>query len=115
MLSLTGMNTKFIVLVGILAAGVPAAMAADAKANWTEHCAKCHGETGKGDTKVGKRLKVKDYSDAKVQADLKDDAMVEATLKGVTVDGKEKMKGFGDQLSADDAKALVALIRSFKS
>lgn len=109
------MNTKLIVLVGILAAGVPAAMAADAKANWSEHCAKCHGETGKGDSKMGKKLKVKDYSDAKVQAELKDDAMLDATLKGVTVDGKKRMEGFADKLSADEAKDLVALIRSFKS
>ncbi len=109
------MNTKLVVLVGILAAGIPAAMAADAKANWSEHCAKCHGETGKGDTKIGKKMKVKDYSDAKVQAELKDEAMVDATLKGVTIDGKEKMKGFGDKLSPDEAKDLVALIRSFKS
>jgi cytochrome c6 len=109
------MKTKLVVLVGILAAGIPAALAADAKANWTDHCAKCHGETGKGDTKIGKKMKVKDYSDAAVQAQLKDDAMIEATLKGVTVDGKEKMKAFGDKLSPDEAKDLVALIRSFKS
>jgi cytochrome c6 len=109
------MKTKLVVLVGILAAGIPAALAADAKANWTDHCAKCHGETGKGDTKIGKKMKVKDYSDPAVQAQLKDDAMIEATLKGVTVDGKEKMKAFGDKLSPDEAKDLVALIRSFKS
>jgi mono/diheme cytochrome c family protein len=41
--------------------------------------------------------------------------MLEATLKGVTVNGKERMKAYGDKLSEDDAKALVALIRSFKS
>lgn len=109
------MNTKMVVLVGILAAAVPAALAADAKANWEEHCAKCHGATGKGDTKIGQKMKVKDYSDPKVQAALKDDEMVTATLKGVTVDGKEKMKGYADKLSPEDAKALVALIRSFKS
>ncbi len=104
-----------VVLAGLLAAAVPAAFAADAKANWEEHCAKCHGAAGKGDTKTGQKLKVKDYSDAKVQAELKDDAMVEATLKGVVVNGKERMKGYSDKLSEEDAKALVALIRSFKS
>jgi mono/diheme cytochrome c family protein len=109
------MNKKLVLLVSILAAGLPAAIGADAKANWGDLCAKCHGETGKGDTKMGKRFNAKDYTDPKVQAALKDDAMVEATLKGVTVDGKEKMKGFADKLSPEDAKALVALIRSFKS
>ena len=94
---------------------VPAAIAADAKANWAEHCAKCHGDTGKGDSRMGKKLGVKDYSDPKVQAELSDDAMVEATLKGVKVDGKQRMKGFADSLSEQDAKDLVALIRSFKS
>lgn len=109
------MNTKLVVLVGILAAALPAANAADAKANWEEHCAKCHGATGKADTKMGQKLKLKDYSSADVQAKLKDEEMLQATLKGVTVDGKEKMKGFSDKLSADEAKALISLIRSFKS
>jgi mono/diheme cytochrome c family protein len=109
------MKTKYVLLAGLLAATVPAMFAADAKANWEEHCQKCHGATGKGDTKTGQKLKVKDYSDAKVQAELKDDAMLDATLKGVTVNGKERMKGYSDKLSAEDAKALVALIRSFKA
>jgi len=109
------MKTKWVLLAAVLTAASSAVYAADAKANWDEHCAKCHGATGKGDTKVGQRLKVKDYTDPKVQADLKDDAMVEATLKGVTVNGKERMKAFSDKLTADEAKELVALIRSFKS
>lgn len=109
------MKTKFVILAGILAAGVPAAIAADAKTNWSDHCAKCHGAAGKGDTKLGKKLGLKDYSDAKVQAELKDEAIIDATLNGVKVDGKEKMKGYSDKLSADDAKAMLELIRSFKA
>lgn len=60
-------------------------------------------------------MKLKDYSDAKVQAALTDKVLLKATLKGVTVDGKEKMKGYADKLSEADGKALVALIRSFKA
>jgi len=110
------MKTKHTWVLGIalLAAGLPIAMAADAAANWEEHCASCHGATGKADTKMGQKLKLKDYSDAKVQAALKDDEMLKATLDGVTVDGKQKMKPYSDKLSAADAKALVSLIRSFK-
>jgi mono/diheme cytochrome c family protein len=109
-------NTKHVLLVGIVscAIGAPIALAADAKANWEEHCASCHGAAGQAETKMGKKLKLKDYSDAKVQAELKDDAMLKATLDGVTVDGKEKMKSFKDKLSAAEAKDLVALIRTFK-
>jgi cytochrome c6 len=111
-----GMKNKYslIIILAAVAAGVPAVLAADAKANWEEHCAKCHGATGKADTKLGQRLKLKDYSDAKVQAALTDEVLLKATLEGVKADGKEKMKGFGDVLKAEDGKAMVALIRSFK-
>ncbi len=109
------MNLKLFVLLGVLAAGITAASAADAKANWDEHCAKCHGAAGKADTNMGKRLKLKDYSDAKVQAALTDEMLLNATMKGVTIDGKEKMKAYGDKLTEEEGKALVALIRSFKS
>jgi mono/diheme cytochrome c family protein len=107
-------NTRILMVIGMLAAGLPLAAAADAKANWEEHCASCHGATGKADTKMGQKLKLKDYSDAKVQAAMSDQLILDATLKGVTVDGKQKMKGYADKLSEADAKALVALIRSFK-
>lgn len=108
-------NVSLILGLAICAAGVPAVLAADAKANWEEHCAKCHGATGKADTKLGTKMKLKDYSDAKVQAALTDEVLLNATLKGVTVDGKEKMKGYAEKLSEADGKALVALIRSFKA
>lgn len=105
-----------VLLVGILAAAVPAAMAADAKAVWDEHCAKCHGESGKGDTKLGKKLKLKDYSDPKFQAEFTDQQLLDATMQGVKgSDGKEKMKGYADKISEEEGKAVVQLIRSFKA
>src|SRR6185369_12286392 len=100
------MKTKCIWFLGIasLTIGLPIASAADAAANWEEHCASCHGATGKADTKMGQKLKLKDYSDAKVQAVLTDEALLKATLEGVTVDGKQKMKAYADKISAADAK-----------
>ena len=44
--------------------------AAPAADNWDANCAKCHGPDGKGQTKVGKKLNLKDYTDAKVQAEM---------------------------------------------
>ena len=46
-------------------------------------CAKCHGAEGKGDTKMGAKLGCKDFTDAKVQADLKDDAAFKALKEGL--------------------------------
>jgi len=60
---------------------VVSASAADVKENWEKSCAKCHGADGKGDTKMGKKLEIKDFTDAKYQASLKDDAMFKAIQK----------------------------------
>ena len=96
-----------------LATGV--ALAAPAAENWDNLCSSCHGSDGKAQTKTGKKLKIRDYTDAKVQAELKDEDMIKATADGVKVDGKEKMKGFKAELSADEIKDLVAHIRKFKT
>jgi cytochrome c1 len=105
---------KLIVLgLALLVGGAVSARAADAKDLWTKDCAKCHGEDGKGKTKMGEKLGVKDYTDAKVQAEMKDDKMTKVIKEGIKEDDKTKMKGFPD-LSDDEVKSLVAYIRSLK-
>ena len=90
------------------------ARADDAKTIYGSTCAKCHGAEGKGDTKIGQKLGVKDFTDAKVQADMKDDAAFKAIKEGMKdADGKTLMKP-ADGLSDDDIKGLVAYIRTFK-
>jgi len=87
---------------------------AEAKENWDTLCAKCHGADGKGDTKMGQKLGAKDFTDAKVQADLKDDAATKAIKEGLkSDDGKTLMKPF-DTLSDDEIKALVAYVHGLK-
>ena len=91
------------------------AKGAEAKENWDTICAKCHGAEGKGDTKMGAKLGCKDMSDAKVQADIKDDAAFKALKDGLkSADDKTLMKPFGEQLSDDEIKALVAYVRTLK-
>ena len=107
-------TTKIIAISLALAGATTIGRAAAANENWDNLCAKCHGADGKGQTKVGKKLGVKDYTDAKVQAELKDDEMTKAITSGVTENGKEKMKAFKD-LSADEVKDLVAYVRKFKA
>jgi cytochrome c6 len=97
----------------IIATGM--ASAAPAADNWDNLCASCHGVDGKAQTKTGKKLKLRDYTDAKVQAELKDEDMIKATADGVIVDGKEKMKGYKTEISAEEIKDLVAYIRKFKA
>ena len=105
---------KMLLLVTMLGlATALSAKAADAKENWESLCAKCHGVEGKGDTKMGQKLGCKDLSDAKVQADLKDDAAAKAIKEGLKKDEKTLMKPF-DTLSDADIKALVAYVRGLK-
>ena len=106
---------KLLLLVTMFGfAATLSAKAADAKENWDSQCAKCHGAEGKGDTKMGQKLGAKDFTDAKVQADLKDEAATKAIKDGLkSSDDKTLMKPF-DTLSADEVKALVAYVRGLK-
>jgi mono/diheme cytochrome c family protein len=90
------------------------AFAADAKENWEKHCQKCHGADGKGETVMGKKLKVKDYTDAKVQASFTDAEAIKLTKEGKKEGDKTLMKGFADVLSEAETKDLVAYLRKFK-
>ena len=92
-----------------------ASHAATAAENWENNCTKCHGADGKGQTKAGKKLQLKDYSDAAVQEKMKDDEMIKTISEGVFEKGKEKMKAYKDELSADEIKDLVAYIRKLKT
>lgn len=106
---------KMILIAAVLGlAAALSAKAADAKENYDNLCAKCHGAEGKGDTKMGQKLGCKDFTDAKVQADMKDDAAAKAIKEGVKdAEGKTKMKAY-DTLSDDEVKALVTYVRGLK-
>jgi mono/diheme cytochrome c family protein len=90
------------------------ALAADVKTNWENHCVKCHGADGKGNTRMGRQSGVKDYTDPKVQEAMKDDNAVKIIKEGIIEKGKKKMDPYGDKLNDEEIKALIAHMRSFK-
>lgn len=107
---------KKLIVLSIAAMAVVAlsARADDAKTIYDKSCALCHGADGKGQTKMGQKLGIKDFTDAKVQSDLTDAVATKDIKEGVKdADGKTLMKPF-DSLSDDDIKGLVAYIRTFK-
>jgi cytochrome c6 len=107
------MKKAILITVAACAAMVITASAADVKETWAKDCAKCHGPDGKGDTKMGKKLEIKDFTDAKYQDSLKDDAMLKAIKEGVKDGDKTRMKAV-EGLSDEEMKALVAYVRKFK-
>jgi mono/diheme cytochrome c family protein len=78
------------------------------QAIWDKQCKKCHGADGAGDTPLGKKLEIKDYTDAASLAEMSDEDLFNATKDGVE---GTKMKGYGDKLSDDEIHQLVALMR----
>ena len=106
------MNKMLLIGAAVMAAVVTVS-AADVKENWDKNCAKFHGADGKGDTKMGKKLEIKDFTDAKYQASMKDEEMLKAMKDGVKEGEKVRMKAV-EGLSDDDMKALVKFVRDFK-
>ena len=108
-------STKILALLAAFAAAGALGHAATASDNWSNNCAKCHGADGKGETKIGRKLRVKDYTDAKVQAAVTDAQMENAITNGVQEHGRHVMKAFKSDLSPAEIKDLVAFMRKFKA
>jgi len=100
--------------MAIMAAAALSARADGAKTIYEKDCAKCHGPDGKGDTKMGKKLGVKDYTDAKVQAELKDGAAIKAIKNGLKDKEDKVLMKPAESLSEEEIKGLVAYMRTFK-
>ena len=100
------MKRKIFVFATIIITSAGISVAADAAASWNQLCASCHGKDGGGNTTMGRKLGVKDYS--------KDQGFSDAEAANIIKNGKGKMKGFKDKLSDPDVKALVAYVRSLK-
>jgi mono/diheme cytochrome c family protein len=108
------MKKILIAAVACVLGSAVTAWAADAKSNWDDNCAKCHGPDGKGDTKMGHRLGIGDFTDAAVQAKFTDEQAAVALKVGLQdKDGKTRMKAI-EGLSDDDIKALVQYVRGLK-
>lgn len=87
----------------LAALAVTAASAAtDGKALYVAKCAMCHGNDGvAGKMAAGSRS----FNDPAYKR-----AATEAEIMTITRDGKGKMKGLGEKLSEDQARAVAAYI-----
>jgi len=81
---------------------------ADGGADFKAKCAMCHGADGKGDSGMGKTLKVRDLGSADVQG------QSDADLNGIITNGKGKMPKYDGKLSKDQVSDLVKYIRTLK-
>ncbi len=109
------MKKVIVTSLGLIALVASASLlnAASASDNWDNYCAKCHGADGAGNTKIGKKLHVKDYTDAKSLGDHTDAQLEKDILDGVKHNGREVMKSFKNDLTAAEVTALVQHVRAF--
>lgn len=105
-------NTLLVTTTLALAA---VASAATAQENWDLHCAKCHAADGSGSTKIGIKLKLKDYTKAELQAAFTDAEALDAIRDGVKNEaGKMTMNPYAEKLTPEEMQALVPFVRGLK-
>jgi mono/diheme cytochrome c family protein len=83
--------------------------AADASADlFKAKCANCHGPDGKGETAMGKLLKVRDLGSADVEK------QSDADLTTIVEKGRKPMPGFEGKLTTDQISNLVKYLRALR-
>ena len=107
---------RILILPFVAAALALPTLAADEAivAAYGKHCVACHGKDGKGQTTMGKKVGCRDYTDAKVVAEIKDDVALKQIKEGMKDKaGKELMKPFAGKITDDEMKGLLAYMKAF--
>jgi mono/diheme cytochrome c family protein len=93
---------KRLLVVAAVLAAASVASAAEGKAIFGAKCLACHGGDGKGQTLMGKKLRVKDLSASKLTA---------AQMEAIITKGEEKMPAFAAKLSPEEIKGVAAFVK----
>jgi mono/diheme cytochrome c family protein len=72
---------------------------------FNQMCVGCHGQDGKSETDIGKRVNAADLTSTAVQK------LPDSSLSRVIENGKEKMPHFNETLSSAEIKSVVAYVR----
>ena len=105
------MKTLFLIAATVFLSTGLNVRAADGSAIFSKECSKCHGADGKGDTKMGKKLKIKDLT---VEVGkLSDDKIASAVKDGVKEGDKLRMKPIKG-LSDEDVQAVIKFVKTLK-
>jgi mono/diheme cytochrome c family protein len=105
------MKTPYLALLCVLSLAGASAYAEDAADIWRAKCKSCHGATGNGDTREGKKHKVPDMTTEAWQSKHSDAEIKEAIRDGVK---DTKMKPFKDKYTEEEIDALVKYVRGLR-
>jgi mono/diheme cytochrome c family protein len=79
---------------------------------YLDKCARCHGDTGSGETPLGKKLHCKDYSSKQAQSLFTDEDALRSISDGKTAGEKRTMPAYKDDLPESERQALLGYLRS---
>ncbi len=105
--------SKLITVAVAMTATALTLSASEPKEIFEKTCSKCHGLDGKGDTKMGKKLEIKDFTTAAFQGTFTDKQAASAIKEGIKDGDKIRMKAY-DDLSDAEITGLVAYVRALK-
>jgi len=104
------MKTRFALVLTLALSAT--AYAEGAQEVWNAKCKSCHGEKGKGDTKMGLKEKISDMTTAEWKKSHTPEKIREVIAEGSK--GNTKMKAFKDKLTPEQIDALVKHIQDMK-
>jgi len=94
--------TRSVLALALLTAA-GAARAEGAATLFQKKCATCHGMDGRGQTKMGERMGIKDLAASTATA---------ADLEKLIADGRGKMPAFKGRISDDEIKSVAAFVKA---
>jgi mono/diheme cytochrome c family protein len=95
------------------AAAATVAHASEVSDLFSDKCEVCHGENGKGQTRMGKKFHSPDFTSAKWQAKTSDEAARHTIEDGVVIDGQVRMPPWKEKLTPQQITDLIKYARSF--
>ena len=99
------MNRILVIALILFSSAVLASAQSGGKSIFASKCALCHGPDGRGNTSIGKSLKIADLHSDVVQK------MSDADLKTVISNGKNKMPPFKGKLTDAQINDVISYIR----
>jgi cbb3-type cytochrome c oxidase subunit III len=88
---------------------VPDKKTREIRALFKQHCAKCHGKDGRGQTAEGEITGAQDFTDPDWQSTVEEQRMINSITHG-----RGQMPAFEKKLSKEQIKSLAAFVFTFK-
>lgn len=107
------MKARAILSLALIFTGAVLASAANVRTSWLMNCSECHGKDGRGRTPEGKRIKITDLSDKRVQASFTDEQAFRIIKRGLKDDDGPVMHPSDYRLTDDEIRELVQYLRKF--